>query len=81
MSRVFSILILLGIALWAFLLLERVRPDQVVEQGVSQLEKVPADNANTTDRCARYRQNSEDDLNTWALGYEGRIRQLIHGCF
>lgn len=76
MQRVFSILIIVGIIVWAFLLLERAQPDRRVEELTEQF-----DDANTTDRCAKYRTTDDNDLTTWSLGYEGRIRQLMHGCF
>lgn len=38
------------------------------------------DNANEADRCAQFREYDEDGK-VYSLGYGGRIRQLIHGCF
>ena len=76
MMRAFSILIIFGIIVWGFLLWDRTQPVRRVEDIA---EKV--DDANTTDRCAKYRMTDGGDENTWTLGYEGRIRQLVHGCF
>ena len=76
MRRVFSILITLGIIMWIFLLWDRTRPEERVEEIAGKL-----DDANTADRCTKYRTTDEDDLTTWSLGYGGRIRQLVHGCF
>ena len=42
MQRVFSILIIVGIIVWAFLLLERAQPDRRVEELTEQF-----DDANT----------------------------------
>ena len=76
MTRAFSILIISGIIVWGFLMWERTQPTRRVEDIA---EKV--DDANTADRCAKYRMMDDGDESTWALGYEGRIRQLVHGCF
>ncbi|MBI4087017.1 hypothetical protein HY416_03500 [Candidatus Kaiserbacteria bacterium] len=76
MHRTFSVLLILGLIVWAFLLLDRANPG---EQAIDLAGK--ADDANTADRCAKYKSTDEDDSNTWSLGYEGRIRQLAHGCF
>lgn len=37
--------------------------------------------ATKTERCAKFRQVDEEDNGVYSLGYGGRIRQLIHGCF
>lgn len=39
--------------------------------------------ATRTDRCAQYReeQNIDGNEDVYSLGYKGRIRQLLHGCF
>lgn len=76
MRRIFSILIIFGLIVWGFLLWERMQLEQRVKEIAEEV-----DDANTTDRCAKYRMTIEDDLTTWSLGYGGRIRQLVHGCF
>lgn len=76
MQRVFSVLITLGIIVWIYLLWERAQPVERVEDIAGQV-----DDANTADRCAKYRMTDEGDDSTWSLGYGGRIRQLLHGCF
>ncbi len=76
MRRIFSILLILGVIVWGFLLWDRTRPDRRIETLVEQ-----ADNAETADRCAKYRVTDGGDESTWSLGYAGRIRQLVHWCF
>ena len=76
MQRAFSVLIILGLIMWGFLLWERAQPVAQVERVVGQV-----DNANTADRCAQYKMPAGEDSSTWSLGYEGRIRQFLHGCF
>ena len=75
MHRLFSVLVTLGIIIWVFLLWQRAQPAQRVEWTAGYV-----DNANTADRCAQYRMTDGNDESTWALGYSGRIRQLVHGC-
>ena len=75
-QRAFSILIMLGIILWVYLLWQRAHPVERIEQIVGEV-----DDAEVADRCAKYRMNDDGDESTWSLGYEGRIRQLVHGCF
>lgn len=38
------------------------------------------EDATTAERCARFRTTDTED-NVYSLGYGGRIRQLLHGCF
>lgn len=76
MYRIFSALIVLGAIVWVFLLLQRAQLGDQVKEVTKK-----ADNANATDRCAKYRMTDGGDEGVWSLGYEGRIRQLAHGCF
>jgi hypothetical protein len=76
MQRTLSVLIILGLVIWAFLLWDHYQPEQRYEQATENLN-----DANKTDRCAEYRVTDNGDERTWSLGYEGRIRQLVHGCF
>lgn len=39
------------------------------------------DDATVADRCAEFREVDEEDEDIYSLGYKGRIRQLLHGCF
>ncbi len=39
------------------------------------------DDATKTDRCAEFRDAGLSDENDYSLGYGGRIRQLVRGCF
>jgi len=39
------------------------------------------DDATKVDRCAEFRQVDSEDKDIYSLGYSGRIRQLLHGCF
>lgn len=39
------------------------------------------DDAQKADRCAEFRQVDPDDQRIFSLGYGGRIRQLLRGCF
>ena len=39
------------------------------------------DDAQKADRCAEFRVVSEEDGRIFSLGYGGRIRQLLTGCF
>lgn len=76
MYRIFSVLLILGVIVWAFLLFQRVEPGQQVETIAGKI-----DDATVSDRCAEYRLTDGNDDSTWSLGYEGRIKQLVHGCF
>lgn len=76
MQRVFSILITLGVIIWVFLLLERAQPVKEAQTLAGE-----TDNAETSDRCAEYRTTSDEDGSIWSLGYAGRVRQLVHGCY
>lgn len=38
------------------------------------------DDANVADRCAEFREYDEDGK-VYSLGYAGRIKQLLQGCF
>ncbi len=78
MNRIFSVLIIFGIIVWIFLMWERTQPERYAEH---------FDDANTADRCAEFRQRGdevtgdEEDEDVWSLGYRGRIKQLLNGCF
>lgn len=79
MNRLFPVLIILGIMLWGFLMWDRARPDAAVQEFAAQ-----ADNANTADRCAKYRTVVTDDAGDeigFFLGYKDRLRQLLDWCF
>ena len=76
MQRLFSVLVILGMIIWVFLLWQQAQPIQRVERTAGYV-----DNANTADRCAQYRMTDDGDGSTWVLGYGGRIRQLFNGCF
>ncbi len=85
MYRAFSTLIILGLLVWGFLLWQRHGPNAMVPEYTGRV-----DNAEMADRCAQYRTEISRDGETvrgedadisWMLGYGGRIRQLIHGCF
>lgn len=83
MYRIFSVLIIVGLFVWGFLLYQRHGPSAVVPAYTGR-----ADDAETSDRCARYRTEvagggevAAEEEDAWSLGYGGRIRQLMHGCF
>lgn len=76
MQRLFPVLITLGIIVWVFLLWQRTQPIERVEDIAERI-----DDANTDDRCAKYRMHNYEDESTWSLGYSGRLKQLAHGCF
>lgn len=83
MYRTFSILVLVGLIVWGFLLLSRYAPG-VSLSGFSE----EVDDATKADRCAQFRttegvglEGEQADDGTWKLGYGGRIRQIVHGCF
>ena len=75
MRHAFSILLILGLIIWGFLLWDRANPKQYTSE---------FEDAQVSDRCAEFRQEVPDadgeDSGVWSLGYEGRIRQLLHGC-
>lgn len=83
MYRIFSVLIILGLFVWGFLLYQRHGSDTLVPEYAGWV-----DDAEETERCAQYRTevaddgdlDAEADGDAWSLGYGGRIRQLIHGC-
>lgn len=35
----------------------------------------------SSDRCAKFRDVDPDDQEIFSLGYGGRIRQILSGCF
>lgn len=75
MHRALSILILIGLMIWGFLMLERFnRPSHISEISTRM------DDAETAERCAEFRMNDGEDESVWSLGYAGRIKQFIHGC-
>ncbi len=83
MNRIFSVLIIFGIIVWGFLMWDRVQPEERAHDIASEF-----DDANTTDRCAEFRMTEpevtgedNDDESVWSLGYKGRIKQLLNGCF
>ncbi len=69
MQQTLSVLVLIGLILWMFLLYEKTHP-------MDALNKV--DNANTSARCAQFGYDVEGERN---LSYADRIRQLVRGCW
>jgi hypothetical protein len=39
------------------------------------------DNAQKADRCAEFKSTIDDDKDLSLLGYGGRVKQLLRGCF
>ena len=72
MNQLLGLLLFIAIIFLGFFLWERAQPEEYTDR---------IDNAQTSDRCAEFRQRVPDDEGEWSLGYGGRIRQLLHGCF
>jgi hypothetical protein len=84
MDRFLKIVLLVGILVWAFLMLERAEPEvprsaDVVAGIDGRIENI--EDAEASHRCAEFRQEVTEDGAVWTLGYGGRIRQLFKGCF
>lgn len=39
------------------------------------------ENAEVSDRCAKFREVNLEDKDIFSLGYKGRVRQILSGCF
>ena len=72
MQKVFGFLVVLGIVLWVFLVWDREQPEKYTEN---------IDNANKSERCLEFKRPVDDVDGAWSLGYKGRIKQLLSGCF
>lgn len=86
MQTMLKVVLVLGIAVWIFLMWERAQPDpRTVEETIVRYNEYGEriDNAEVDDRCAEFRTQIEGEEvgELWSLGYGGRIRQLIKGCF
>ena len=68
LSFIFAIFVVMALA-FLFLL---YRPGAVA---------TPFDDARVSERCAEFEERDSEDKELRSLGYKGRIRQLLSGCF
>lgn len=76
MERFPSFVLFFGIIVAIFLLWHAYGP---AEQFRAVTQK--ADNAETEERCAEFREELSEEDGIWSLGYAGRFRQFVRGCF
>jgi len=77
MERFSTFILILSIIVAGFLLLHVYDgPDERIQEATQNIE-----NAEESKRCAAFRQELSKDSSIWSLGYAGRIRQLVRGCF
>lgn len=72
MKQFLSILLIMAVLFMGFILWQRAQQKEYTEA---------IDDATVSDRCAEFRQTAPGEESEWSLGYGGRIRQLLHGCF
>ena len=72
MQKMLSMLVLVGIAVWIFLMLVQYNPEML------GMRKPGVEDANSASRCVKYGTVVEGERE---MDYRDRVRQLMNGCW
>lgn len=72
MQKMLGMLVIVGIAVWVFLMLTQYHPEML------GIKKPGVEDANYATRCVKYGEDVEGER---AMDYRDRVKQFLSGCW